>query len=114
MRQALVKVYAAFHPADNACLEAVAPAGQNALGNEDWLSLERGMLRISFEGLCFPLDDTLRALESCLGADASGKLDYLDLESWELTRCEYPAQNGRTGFTRSSRGLNHVLAYSGH
>lgn len=114
MKGVLVKVYAAFHPAGQGCPARVERAAANALGNDDWLFMEGDMLRISFEGVFFPLDDVLSALEACLEPHSAGKLDYLDLEAWSLTRCLFqPGAQGGT-FERSVRSLNHILDYSGH
>ena len=108
----LVKVYGAFYPAGEACAGAVREAGRGAMGHDEpWLFDEDGMIRISFEGLYFPLDEVLAALKSALPANAEGKLDYLDLEAWTLTR--HVASPGRD-FAVSTRSLNHVLDYAGH
>lgn len=114
MRHVLVKVYAAFSDADEACRDAVAGAGGGALGTgEPWLFLEDGLLRISWEGMYFPLDEVVAALEHSLGAAAEGKLDYLDLDAWTLTR--YVADGSGAGrFVSTTRSLNQVLEYSGH
>lgn len=107
----LVKVYGAFHPAGNATFDAVAASGRDAMGQEeDWLFLEGDMLRISFEGHYFPLDEALEALKAALPKEAEGRLDYLDLEAWTLTR--HVLQSGKLAV--SCRSLNHVLDYAGH
>ena len=81
------------------------------MGHESpWVFLEGNMLRISWEGLYFPLEEVLCALSATLAQNAEGKLDYLDLEAWTLTRC-IP---GADGFHTTTRSLNHVLDYSGH
>ena len=112
MTRTLVKVYAAFAPASADVLAAVENAGREAMGHEGtpWAFLEGNMLRISWEGLYFPLEDVLCALSATLARDAEGKLDYLDLEAWTLTRCT--PQVG--GFHSSTRSLNQILDYSGH
>ena len=110
VNQVLAKVYAAFSPADAACLGPVERAGKSALGHEaPWLFLDGDLLRISWEGMYFPLDEVLEALAAHLPPDARGKLDYLNLEEWTLTRHIYDG-----AFSASTRSLNHVLAYSGH
>lgn len=111
MKNILCKVYAAFSPAGEEARKGVEEAAKGAVGgSEEWLFLEKDMLRISFEGAYFPLEETLAALQGLLPPDAEGKLDYLDLEEWKLLRHEF--LNGR--FSASERGLNHVLDYSGH
>ena len=106
----LVKVYAGLHPADAACADSVRRAGTAALhGNGDaWLFHERDLLRISFEGLYFPEDEVIAALDAYLPAQAQGKLDVLDLEDWELRR--YAREDG--SFRMVRRDLNQVLEYS--
>lgn len=107
----LAKTYAAFSPADANTLAAVERAGQEALGHDaPWAFLEGGTLRISWEGLYFPLEEVLLALAATLGSGPEGKLDYLDLEEWTLTRYV----PGTNGFQASKRDLNQVLDYSGH
>ena len=112
MERILVKVYAALHPADAACADAVRQAGLAAVhdSGEVWLFHENDLLRISFEGLYFPEDEVLAALASRLPAQGRGKVDVLDLEAWELRR--YTRENGV--FRLSARELNQVLDYSGH
>ena len=111
MTRPLAKVYAAFFPADPVILAAVEKAGQGALGHESpWIFLEGNVLRIAWEGLYFPLEEVLQALAVTLARNAEGKLDYIDLENWTLSRYTHHA----AGFHSSTRGLNHVLDYSGH
>ena len=106
----LVKVYAGLHPADAACAEAVRRAGAAALhdSGEAWLFHARDLLRISFEGLYFPEDEVIAALDACLPAHALGKLDVLDMEDWELRR--YARKDGAFRFSR--RNLDHVLEHA--
>jgi hypothetical protein len=117
VKQVIAKTYAAFFPAHEVCRLAVQEAGTAALGADPWLFLEGGILRIAWEGIYFPLDEVLQALNSCLPPDAEGKLDYLDLEAWTLTRhvlLQDTEAGTRDRFAITTRGLNHVLAYSGH
>ena len=117
----LIKAYGAFHPVGKDCLLAVRHAGSAAIASSDmpeispgencpWLRLEDGLLRISFEGLCFPAEDVLAALAATLPGHAEGKLDILDMEAWTLTRHQWTHE----GFQTSGRGLNEVLDYSGY
>lgn len=67
------------------------------------------MLRISFEGIWFPVEDVRNFLERYSGSGLDGKLDVLDLEAWRLIRMEF-----RDGiFRESAAPLNNVLDYSG-
>jgi len=110
MERVVIKVYAGLHPADAACADSVRQAGTAAIhdSGEPWLFHEFDLLRISFEGLHFPEDEVLAALEACLPAYARGKMDVLDLEAWELRR--YARDDGR--FRLSRRDLNQVLDYA--
>lgn len=113
MSKVPVKVYAAVSPAAEPCLTAVLRAGNTGFGHEEdepWAELDGDLLRISFEGLYFPLEDVLSALDEYLPPDARGKLDYLDMEAWTLTR--YTWGDGPRGV--ATRSLNQVLEYSGH
>ncbi len=67
-------------------------------------------LSLSFEGFHFPVDEFRQVLQQAPQNDVSGKLDYIDLESWRLTRTVFNVDGAKT----SSASLNHVLEYSGH
>lgn len=111
MEHILCKVYAAFSPVTTKELGEMEKAGESAIGSGDpWLLAEGDLLRISFEGAYFPLEEILEVLKGVLSAEATGKLDYLDMENWTLTRYVYAGGV----FSHSERSLNHVMAYSGH
>ena len=112
MRHPPIKVYAAFFPASASALAAVKKAGEPALGHDDadWLFLEGEILRISWEGVYFPLEEVLAAFSNALLKNAEGRLDYLDMEEWSLTRHLKSAE----GFQSSTRDLNQILEYSGY
>lgn len=108
----LIKVYGAFAPASDKLqngLDAVASLGMGTHTEGEAVSRLGEWLRISFEGIWFPLDELKTFLESFSGAALRGKLDYLDLENWRLTRLEF--LNGELRV--SSAPLNNVLDYSG-
>lgn len=113
--QAPIKVYASFSPAPQGAADPIAEAMQPAVADrtgadENGVFQEGALLRISFEGLYFPLEDVLEKLAQTLAREAEGKLDYLDMEEWTLTR--HVLKNGV--FSQSRRSLNHVLSWSGH
>ncbi len=115
MTHSIAKVYAAFFPADNSVLSIVQKAGETALGSSPWLLLEGDILCIDWEGIFFPVDEVLEALQCALPPNGQGKLDYLDLEAWTLTRHVFQRHGEEDGvFSSATRGLNHVLEYSGH
>ena len=84
------------------------PAG--ALSLAEMLELDKDLLRISYEGVYFPLDEVLAILDQHLTPQSQGKLDYLDLEAWTLTRHRMVG----TQWEISRAPLNAVLDYSGH
>ncbi|MDE5878415.1 MAG: hypothetical protein K2G99_00035 [Desulfovibrio sp.] len=108
----LLKVYGNLFPATKADLEALttASAGRVPGGPGEAVSLDGDLLRISFEGLYFPVDEVLEALAGRLGPGQQGKLDVLDLEAWRLTRHIF--ESGR--ITSREAPLNNVLDFSGH
>ncbi len=60
----------------------------SALGNVADISLlerENDMLRICFEGIYFPVEETLECITKHLHTTSQGKLDIIDLEAWTLT-----------------------------
>lgn len=68
------------------------------------------LLIFSFEGVYYPIDDTLDAIRKNLAQNMIGKLDVLDIENWIITRHIF--KNGQVEV--NSAPLNSVLAYSGH
>ena len=108
----LLKVYGNLHPADAADFEALSRASASCVGEgaEPPVTLAGDRLRISFEGLYFPVDEVLEALAALLKPRQQGKLDVLDLDAWRLTRHLF--QDGR--ITSRSAPLNNVLDFSGH
>ena len=118
MKHVIAKAYASFFPAHETCRLAVEEIGTAALGTDmPWLFLEGGMLRIEWEGIYFPLDAMLQTLSASLPPDAEGKLDYLDLEAWTLTRHMLSPgikEGRRDRFRIITHSLNHILDYSGH
>lgn len=100
----LIKVYGNLYPADSNVFKAVqAVCGEAA-------ELDGDLLRLSFEGVWFPLEDMLTAIRPHLSASCRGKVDYLDLEAWTLTRHTIIGKE----ITVTRAPLNNVLAYSGH
>lgn len=106
----LVKVYGHVWPAGSAMLDALGAVLAPQADAAEVLELDGDLLRLSFEGIYFPLEEVLEALVPHLGADSRGKIDYLDLDAWTLTR--HSIAEG--GVACSSASLNNVLDYSGH
>ncbi|MBD5539031.1 MAG: hypothetical protein HDQ94_03410 [Desulfovibrio sp.] len=108
----LVKVYGNLFPAGEADREALARAcaGRAPAGDGEAVFLEGDLVRISFEGLYFPVEDVLEAIAARLTPAQQGKLDVLDLEAWRMTRHLFAG--GR--ITSRAAPLNNVLDFSGH
>ncbi len=107
----LIKVYAAFSPVDEKGAKAVEAACSSALAGEGELSCSSlgDLLRVSFEGVYFPVDEVAEVLEGLCARGAVGKMDVLDLEEWRLTR--YQGAGGRQ--VKRSAPLTNVLDFSG-
>lgn len=112
MTNILVKVYGHIWPAPKALFRALEQAAHGALPSPEApvVACDRDMVLLSFEGLYFPLDDVLETLEAHLDPTCQGKLDYLELEAWTLSRYEFVEGRMR----RRTLPLNHVLDHSGH
>lgn len=111
MKTAMTKVYGYLRPCPQ---KALAPLFEalRLMGDEaaETLVLQGELLNIGYEGVFFPVEDFLQALAPFLDKNSTGKLDYIDMEAWQLTR--YNFENGF--ITSASRSLNSVLDHSGH
>ncbi len=106
----LIKVYGHIWPTSSDLLNALMPLVPNWEHSEQVFEIDGDLLRISYEGMYFPLDDVVPVLQSFLKKDSQGKLDYIDLEAWTITRHAITGQN----IIISHRSLNDVMDYSGH
>ncbi|MBQ9406533.1 MAG: hypothetical protein IJU37_07345 [Desulfovibrio sp.] len=111
--RSLLKVYGHIHPADATLFSALKDACAAALPDNDDIPLleqEGDLVRISFEGAFFPVEEVLAAVQTRLLPEHQGKLDVLDMDAWRLVRHVF-----RAGRVESRSGsLNQVLEYSGH
>ncbi len=107
----LIKVYGHVWPIAEQSLQALRPffSPSEHMDGEEILHYEKDMLRISYEGMYVDMEEMLPMLQSFLQADSQGKVDYIDLEAWTLTR--HSIHNGL--MTVSSSSLNAVMDYSG-
>lgn len=106
----LLKVYGNFFPANNLLFQQLTRICASAVSQEQAVVfLEGDLLRISFEGIYFPMDEVLGVFQDFFTPEGRGKLDYLDLENWRMTR--YLFKDGK--ISSSSTPLNNVLDYSG-
>ena len=108
----LVKVYGHVWPVTPEILGSLRPLLplSEHLEPEEMLAMEKDLLRVSFEGLYFPLEDLLETLQPFLTPESKGKFDYLDMEGWTLTRHNIQG----THIVVSQASLNNILDYSGH
>lgn len=112
-RNPLLKVYGHVYPVSDAFyadLEAAYAGAMPDDTDESVLCREGDMARFSFEGVYFPVDETLEVLNRHLRPEHQGKLDVLDLENWRLIRHVFEQGRIRT----RSAPLNNVLDYAGH
>lgn len=108
----LIKVYGNFSPVNRELAFALEEISAGAMPYEPTnppFSLKGDLCLLAFEGIYFPVDDFIQLLETNLMPQISGKLDYLDLENWRMTR--YLLNNGH--ISANTVSLNHVLDYSG-
>ena len=107
----LIKVYGHIRPVSDDFFTALARACSDAISEEQDVPIlrrEGETLHISFEGLYFPLEETLHLLARHVGPEHRGKLDVLDIENWRLSRHVFDG-----GLRSSSAGLNSVMDYAG-
>ena len=115
MRESVqLKVYGHVWPAGADLLASLNALSGEVMGRADedipLFELDGDLLRVSFEGIWFPVEETLAALRAGLTPASHGKLDVLDLDAWTLTRHVFAGEAVHS----SSAPLNHVLDYSGH
>ncbi|MBO4300495.1 MAG: hypothetical protein J5861_02720 [Desulfovibrio sp.] len=112
-RQPLLKIYGHLYPADAALFAALEEACATALPDGDDVPLlerDGDLVRLSFEGSYFPLEEVLAVVKAHLKPEHCGKIDVLDMEAWRLVRHTFA-----DGHTQCRSGsLNQVLEYSGH
>lgn len=109
MQHEVCKVYGHLYPATYEMFEAVETMLYHWRITE-CVEFDGDLLQISFEGICFPVEDTLDIFHSYLTSNSKGKLDILNLEEWTLFRTVFDGKKVK----ESKVSLNAVLAYSGH
>lgn len=106
----LVKVYGGFKPAAPDLAQALESEINKAIPSENaHVSLAGDLCALSFEGIYFPLDEILEAIERHATSMTGGRLDVLDLENWRLYRHEIA--DGKMEVHQNN--LDNVLDYSG-
>ncbi len=103
----IIKVYGHIWPCNKSDFESLKPI--MPFSEQDILFFENDMLRISYEGMYFPLDDVIDVIANLLHPKSQGKLDYIDLEEWTLNRHEIKGKH----INSKTISLNQALDYSG-
>ncbi len=108
----LIKVYGHIWPSTVHLIQSLQPIVPYSehMNLDEILEHDNDLTRISFEGIYFPLDDVLEVIKTFLQNDSQGKIDYIDLEEWTLTRHTITGKD----ISISQRSLNDVMDYSGH
>lgn len=106
----LLKVYGGLRPVSAALHAAISEIAFAAMPSEASILLDGEWLEISFEGIYFPVDELIMAIETAEITNLNGKIDVLDIENWQLRR--FLIVDSRIEMRATS--LNNVLAYSGH
>lgn len=108
MEHILIKVYGSISNANtelfNAALRVVEEQDENAV------ELDGTFFTISFEGIYFMIDEFITAIKPHLTRECSGRIDYIDVDDWTLTR--FWIEGGL--ITHNTADLNHVMDHSGH
>lgn len=107
----LLKVYGSIHPAEESLSNALSQIAANAIPYDGHIiTVYKDIIGISFEGIYFPVDETLSTIKKYLHGNETGRLDILNLEEWKLQR--HKIANGH--ISGQSVPLNNVLAAAGH
>ncbi len=109
MEHVLVKVYGDLCPVNDTLANALLREQPDQTSGEPALTRHTDMLLFSFEGTFYPMEEVLHLVRAALTPELEGKIDYIDMEAWILTR--YIVSGGFIHCT--TRSLNHVMAYSG-
>ncbi|MFI3272355.1 MAG: hypothetical protein R3Y11_09695 [Pseudomonadota bacterium] len=109
MRNILVKVYGSVHPLASEEKSSLIKRLELLL-DDDAVDFSGDMVRISFEGMYFPIDEVLEIIQEYLHAESQGRIDYIDMDAWRLHRHLIEG----TTITEKSNNLNNILDYAGH
>ncbi len=109
-QEILIKVYGHVWPVQHSITEDLRPCfpPSEHMEQAEMLEFEKDMLRLAYEGIYFDIDCLLPHLEQHLTPQSQGKVDYIDLEAWVLTRYRIEGTN----IIKSSAPLNAVLDYA--
>lgn len=111
-RNILIKVYANIYPANEDLYHALASelSGIYSVDNSEnkVVEIDNDLILISFEGIYFPIEEVINRIKDFLTTSTQGKVDYIDMEEWTLTR--YTIKD--KGISAKSNSLNAVMDYS--
>ncbi len=105
----IIKVYGHVWPCTSNLMTELMPLMPFTDQDIDILSFDKDMLRISYEGMYFPLDEVLQIITQFLVEESQGKIDYIDLEEWSLKRHQIQGKQ----IILKKGNLNQALDFSG-
>ncbi|OBQ50294.1 hypothetical protein [Halodesulfovibrio spirochaetisodalis] len=108
MEHILIKVYGSISNASPELYQAALSFIEEQ--DEDAVELDGTFFTISFEGIYFMIDEFMDAIKPHLTKECSGRIDYIDVDEWSLTR--FWIEGGLV--THNTANLNHVMDHSGH
>lgn len=104
-----MKVYGSVHPLQ-ATEQAKLVKALEILLDDDVVDTSGDMVRISYEGMYFPIDEVLEIIHEYLHEQSAGRIDYIDMDAWRLHRHIIEG----TTITEKTNNLNNILDYAGH
>ncbi len=109
-QEILIKVYGHIWPISQDIVEALRAhfPSSDHMEDEEMLVYEKDMLRLAFEGIYIDMEEILPIVQRFLQSQSQGKIDYIDLEAWTLTR--HTIKEGL--MVASSASLNAVMDYA--
>ncbi len=116
MNNILVKVYGQLESQDeqmlNECYNSLQKICESWYLDAEIIDLDNGLLQISHEGEYFPIAEVAEVLQKCISEQSKGKLDYINLEDWTLTRyfLDYEHNKNQTELYFRKSSLNHAIA----
>ncbi len=110
-QEILIKVYGHIWPVAEEIVPALRPyfSDSEHMDAEEMLEYDKDMLRLAYEGIYLDMEEVLPLVQRFLQGTSQGKIDYIDLEAWTLTR--HSIEQGL--MTVSTVSLNSVMDYSG-
>lgn len=104
----ILKIYGNLSPCAAGLAARLAELASAAIPPVASIELSGALLTIAFEGIYYPVEETLAAIAAAIGPEQRGRLDVFDLEAWQLGRHHIEAGQIRA----TSAPLNTLLANS--